>query len=441
MAKPSSTPPRIVTKKHIARLERERRQVNLIRTIAIAGILAVVLLLGYGYLKLNVLQLREPVAEVNGDVITTGQWQERVRFQRVNLLNLYNTYTLYQQNFGMDTTQQLQEISSYLDSPETLGQQVLDQMIDEVLIRQEAEKRGIPFTEAEVQKEIQDSYGFFPDGTPTPTITPTEFLTPTLSPKQLEIYPATSTPTEAATATVAATNTPDRSVTQTPTFTAAPPTPTFVPDLPTATSTPYTEAGFKEQYSTSLKDFKSYNISEATLRSVYENQLLRKKLLDVMAADVPQVEEQVWARHILVDDAVSAKALHTLLLQGVDFAKLAKENSKDTGSGANGGDLGWNPPSFYVAEFAAAAMSQKIGEIGEPVKTEFGYHIIQVIDRQERPLTESAYQQKREKVLTDWLAKTRADATEAKTLVTYDIWKELVPTDPATLTQQPNQPQ
>ena len=166
MAKPSSTPPRVVTKKHMARLERERRQVNLIRTIAIAGIVIVLLLLGYGYLKLNVLQLREPVAEVNGDVITAGQWQERVRFQRVNLLNLYNTYTLYQQNFGMDTTQQLQEISLYLDTPETLGQQVLDQMIDEVLIRQEAEKRGITFTDAEVQKEIQDSYGFFPDALP-----------------------------------------------------------------------------------------------------------------------------------------------------------------------------------------------------------------------------------------------------------------------------------
>ena len=121
MAKPSSTPQRVATKKHIARLERERRQVNLIRTIAVAGIVIVLLLLGYGYLKLNVFQLREPVAEVNGDVITAGQWQERVRFQRVNLLNLYNTYTMYQQNFGMDTTQQLQEIAFYLDTPETLA--------------------------------------------------------------------------------------------------------------------------------------------------------------------------------------------------------------------------------------------------------------------------------------------------------------------------------
>src|SRR5262245_22992455 len=110
MAKPSSTP-KIATKKHIARLERERRQVNLIRTIAIGGIVAVILLLAYGYLKLNVLQLQEPVAEVNGEVITTGDWQDRVRFQRVNLLNQLNLLQYYQQ-FGMDVSQQQQNIQA-----------------------------------------------------------------------------------------------------------------------------------------------------------------------------------------------------------------------------------------------------------------------------------------------------------------------------------------
>src|SRR3989304_139833 len=103
------SPPKIVTKKHIARLERERRQVRLIRWIAVGGIIIVALLLVYGYLDLNYLRLREPVAEVNGEVVTIGEWQERVQFQRVNLLNLYNTYQVYQQNFGLDTTQHQQE--------------------------------------------------------------------------------------------------------------------------------------------------------------------------------------------------------------------------------------------------------------------------------------------------------------------------------------------
>ena len=435
MAKPGTTP-KVVTKKHIARLERERQQVRLIRAIAMGGIVVVLLLLAYGYLNLNVFQLQKPVAEVNGEVITTREWQERVRFQRVNLLNLYNTYIFYQQNFGMDTTQQQQEVSFYLQTPEALGQQVVDQMIDEVLIRQEAEKRGITVTEEEIQKEIQNEYGFFPDGTPTPTTTPTEILNPTLSPQQLTIYPATSTPTEAPTSTSAPTTIPDRSVTQTPTSTAAPPTPTFVPDLPTATTTPFTEEGFNEQYSATLDEFKTYKVSEATLRSVYENRLLRAKLLEELAVDVPTTEEQVWARHILVDDERTSGIVRSLLLSGEDFAEVAKQYSKDTGSGAVGGDLGWAPRSKYVTEFADAAFSQEIGEIGLPVKTEFGYHIIQVIDRQERPLDATAYEQKREAALTDWITQTRADATEAGTLITYEDWKAVVPTEPAALIEQ-----
>jgi parvulin-like peptidyl-prolyl isomerase len=439
MAKSSSTP-KIVTKKHIARLERERRQVNLIRGIAIAGIVAVILLLGYGYLKLNVLQLREPVAKVNGETITTGQWQERVRLQRVNMLNQLNLLQYYQQ-FGMDVSQQQQQIESSLQVPEVLGQQVLDQMIDEVFIRQEAKKRDITVSEAEIQKEIQGQYGFFPNGTPSPTITPTEFLTPTMSAEQLTVYPSTSTPTEAPTSTPSPTSTPDRSATATATFTAAPPTPTFVPELPTGTPTKYTEEGFKEQYSKALDQYKSYNISEATLRSVFENNLLRAKLLDEIAKDVPHTEEQVWARHILVDDAKTAGIVRSMLLSGHDFAEVAKQYSKDTGSGANGGDLGWFGKGAMVPEFELAAFSQKIGEIGKPIKSQFGYHIIQVIDRQERPLDESAYQQKREDALKDWLTKMRDEATKAKTLVIYDIWKERIPTEPAALTPQPDQPQ
>src|SRR5688500_2522567 len=291
MPKESPTP-KVVTKKHIARLERERRQTNIIRGIAIGGILIVALLLGYGYLKLNVLQLREPVAEVNGVTISTGQWQERVQLQRVNLLNLYQTYQFYQQNFGMDTSQQLQQIQFTLQSPELLGQEVLDQMIDEILIRQEAEARGITVSDEEVEKAVQAAYDFFPNGTPTPTITPTEFSLPTLSSQQLTIYPSTATPTEVLTSTPASTGTPDNSLTPTATSTIAPPTPTFVPMSPTATATPFTLEGFNTQVAQSIDNFKSSGVGEATIRAAYENQLLREKLLEVITADTPRTEEQ-----------------------------------------------------------------------------------------------------------------------------------------------------
>jgi parvulin-like peptidyl-prolyl isomerase len=344
-------------------------------------------------------------------------------------LNLFQYY----QQFGMDVSQQVQQVTMQLQSPDILGQQVLDQMIDEALIRQEAEKRGITVTDDEVEKAIQESNGFFSAGTPTPTITPTEFSTPTLSPDQLAIYPSTSTPTEVPTSTAVPTNTPDRSATATATSTAALPTPTFVPEAATATATPYTFEGFQADFKKALKDYKSYGISEATLRSVYKNDLLRRKLLDEIAKDTPRTEEQAWARHILVDSAGIAKTVEALLAHGTDFADAAKEFSKDTGSGVNGGDLGWFGKGAMVPEFEQAVFSQDIGAIGEPVQSQFGYHIVQVIDRQERPLTADQYQQKRDSIFTEWLTARRKDGTDAETIKTFDIWKERVPSEPAAL--------
>jgi peptidyl-prolyl cis-trans isomerase D len=425
MAKQNNTP-RVISKKHIARLERERRQVRLIRGIALAGIVIVAGLLIYGYLKLNFLQLREPVAEVNGVKITTGEWQERVRFQRVQMLNVYNQYSFYQQNFGVDYSQQMQQIVSDLASPEVVGQQALDQMVDDILIKQEAEKRGITVSADEIEKSIRDNFGFFPNGTETPTVTPTEVTMPTMSGEQLTLYPSTSTPTEAPTSTVTPTATLDLSATPAPSSTPALNTPSPVPQAPTATATAYTVEGFQKQYGDTVKSFETDKISEKTLRSVYEGQLLRQKLLEEITKDTPHTEEQVWARHILVQTEVEANAAYQLLTGGVDFATVAKRYSKDTGSGANGGDLGWFGKGAMVPEFETAAFSQKVGEIGKPFKSQFGYHIIQVLAHQDMPLNASQYEQKKQTAFTDWLAEARKGAK----IQTFDVWKERVPTEP-----------
>jgi parvulin-like peptidyl-prolyl isomerase len=416
--------PKIVTKKHIARLERERQQVALIKWIALGSIVLVALLLGYGYLKTTFLVLREPVAEVNGEKITMEQFQERVKLERIRQLNMVETYTYYQQYFGMDTSQQISQIQLTLQTPSILGQQVLDKMVEELIVRQEAAKMGISVSEEEVNKSIQEVYGFFPNGTFTPTVTSTPFAYPTLSSQQLTLYPSTSTPT-----TVAPTNTPDAAATATATATVAPATPTFVPEQATATATPYTLEGFNTQFDNTVKELKAYGISEKTLHGIYEFELLYRKMLDEVAGDVPRSEEQVWARHILFDDAIKAKAGQVLLLGGADFAEMAKKESKDTGSGANGGDLGWFGRGAMVAPFEEAAFSQEIGAIGEVVQSDFGYHIIQVLDKAELPLTDTQYQQKRETAFNDWLTKTK----ETAAITTYDGWQAHVPTEPQVL--------
>jgi peptidyl-prolyl cis-trans isomerase C len=90
------------------------------------------------------------------------------------------------------------------------------------------------------------------------------------------------------------------------------------------------------------------------------------------------------ARHILVEKEDEAKALIKQINGGANFEELAKKNSKDPGSGANGGDLDFAAPGSYVPEFSQAMVKLKKGEMTqEPVKTQFGYHIIKLDDTRE----------------------------------------------------------
>ncbi|GIM45457.1 foldase protein PrsA [Collibacillus ludicampi] len=90
--------------------------------------------------------------------------------------------------------------------------------------------------------------------------------------------------------------------------------------------------------------------------------------------------EQVRASHILVDTLDEANQVEQRLKKGEDFAKIAKEVSKDPGSASKGGDLGYFPKGKMVPEFEKVAFSLKVGEVSDPVKTQFGYHIIKVTD-------------------------------------------------------------
>tara|TARA_B110000503_G_scaffold59610_1_gene95001 strand:+ start:366 stop:1151 length:786 start_codon:yes stop_codon:yes gene_type:complete len=93
------------------------------------------------------------------------------------------------------------------------------------------------------------------------------------------------------------------------------------------------------------------------------------------------------ARHILVEQEDEAKKIITQLQKGAKFEDIAKKISKDTGSGANGGDLGWAPPSSYVSEFSEAMVKLAKGKITTiPIKSQFGYHIIKLEDTRDTEL-------------------------------------------------------
>ncbi len=90
------------------------------------------------------------------------------------------------------------------------------------------------------------------------------------------------------------------------------------------------------------------------------------------------------ARHILVEKEDQAKAIIAGIKKGQKFEEIAKKQSKDPGSGANGGDLDWASPGNFVKEFSEAMMGLKKGQMTEvAVKTQFGYHIIRLDDVRE----------------------------------------------------------
>jgi peptidyl-prolyl cis-trans isomerase C len=98
-------------------------------------------------------------------------------------------------------------------------------------------------------------------------------------------------------------------------------------------------------------------------------------------------EEEVHARHILVDTEDEAKAILEQIKNGADFAELAKQKSKDPGA-ADGGDLGYFTKDQMVPEFSDVAFKMYPGQLSNPVKTQFGWHIIKVEDKRQRPVPE-----------------------------------------------------
>ncbi|WP_374721643.1 peptidylprolyl isomerase [Peribacillus tepidiphilus] len=96
------------------------------------------------------------------------------------------------------------------------------------------------------------------------------------------------------------------------------------------------------------------------------------------------LKPEIHARHILVEDEKTAKEVKQKLNEGAKFEELAKKYSKDPGSAEKGGDLGWFGTGVMVPEFEQAAYALKKNEISDIVKTEHGYHIIQLIDKKEK---------------------------------------------------------
>ncbi len=425
--------PRPASKKHEARLARENRQKKIMVTIVIGILAVVVLLVGYGILYNQVIKQNRPVAQVDTTKITVDQFEKRVQYERLSYVDSFTNYAA--SGYAQFFESYLLEMQNSLDNYIQFGSDVLDKMINEAVIEAKAKELGITISEEEIDKELERGFGFFPEGTPTPeTIEEFTFKpTSTLSAQQLAIITITPTPSPEPTLTLepTATDSPAEEATATPDVVVtatSEPTATQIPP----TATPYTREGFESLYKTMMTNINDqFNYSDADFREYVRALLLNQKVFDHVTKDITRDQDMVWARHILVETEEEAKAVLDRLNAGEDFGVVAAEVSVDTSNSASGGDLGWFTQGQMVEEFDKAAFTLEIGKLSEPIQTEFGFHIIQVLGHEIRELTDEQLETYKNQVYYKFIEDAKAEMTIKKN----DVWAEVVPSTPAIPTQ------
>jgi parvulin-like peptidyl-prolyl isomerase len=440
----------IKTKKHQAREQREAKQTRTI--IIITSVIGAIILglVGYGIIQSLVIRPRTPIAEVGDTVIRLDEFESRVQYSRIQLLNQVYQYYTYAQQFGdmgASFLQTAQSLAAQLSQPDLIGRDVLDEMIDDILVREAAEEMGLTVSEEEIDEALESAFGFFPDGTPTPSATATIVSTPTFSETQKALITSTSTPTPTELPTEASEttssnegeeNTGEETAEEQTEELAEEPTEskpeqldsTLAPELsptPSLTPTVYSTELFADNIKEFNQSYSIYDFDIDDLRDIFEVTLLRTKLLEEVTADLEPLKDEVWARHILVETEEEALEVLSQLDNGGDFHELAAEFSTDESNSADGGNLGWFDQNTMVQEFSGVAFSLEEGEISDPVETTFGFHILQVLGKRESQIPSAEFENKKLDAFSNWLSDLRKDRDD---IGYYEGWEEFVPTTP-----------
>jgi parvulin-like peptidyl-prolyl isomerase len=324
------------SRRQLRRWNRERR----VHRFLIAGVACVVgivaAILAFGYVRENVWRASETAATVNGETITVSQILDRVKPRAAALDAQAQFYQA--QGLGQAAAQISLQRSNLPD-------QVLDSMIEEKLVAAEISRRGLAVSEDEVEasirKEIAEQDALSNPPTPTPTVE------------------ASPTP-----------------------LAGASPSPTLTPTTgPTSTSTAVPTLS-TDRFDTAYQSFlQRANLTDSAYRDLKRADVSREKLRENIRTDIPRTDEMVHVRHIVVDNQDSLVQVQQKLAEGVPFDQVAKEHSTDAATRDKGGDMGWLPRGQQSAAFDAAAFSQPIGEIGQPIQTTGGNEIVQVLER------------------------------------------------------------
>jgi peptidyl-prolyl cis-trans isomerase D len=400
-------------------------------TFGILGLIAAVIVVALVYQYLIVPTFA--VATVNGEKISVGEFRERIKFEQALVYQQANArYSQVAQFMGEngDPNQFLQQDQQYqqwvreLQLVDILGQRVLDDMINDVLIRQEAEKLNLTVDEVAIEDAVNTYFGYDPTEvamigtpeteTPVPTVTNTPFVSPTPSNTPLPTSTPTATPEATAEVTAEATGEATAEVMETATL---PPVPTQSQE---ERLTEFEET--VDLYRKNIRD--TADVSNGAIDALFEREALRQALLEsVVTTDTTTM--YINARHILVETEEEANEILAALNNGESFATLAQARSTDTGSGQRGGELGWTAAENFVGEFQTAALEAPIGAIVGPIETEFGFHIIQVSGREERDIEGTERDQLRQAEFAQWVEALR-EANEPNITIN-DNWVNFIP--------------
>ena len=403
---------------YVSRAEKEEQlQKWVIRgVIALVAVLALLIAIPFAIEQFIV--PNQTVATVNGLNITVREFRQEYQLERNRLLLQLNQ--MQSSGFDMQQLAQQEPYKTWLSEanvPDQLGLRVINDMVDDRLLAAEAASLNIRVDEAAVRRAVEEFFGFDPTevaligveptATPEPTVTPTPFVSPT----------PTNTP--------APTETPDPAAIATE-VTAEP----EVTPQPTVVEPTLSADEARENFKQNEQDYRAYldraGVAAETVDLFFERNALEASLADAL---VPDDGALLYAdvRHILVEDEQTAAQALQALKDGESFAALARAISTDPGSGARGGELGESYVGNYVREFRAAIESAEIGALVGPVKSEFGYHILQVRSKEERSGAETKSQIERAKRQELEQLRESLRETNSSQFEIFDAWLDYIP--------------
>ncbi|MCB8921669.1 MAG: SurA N-terminal domain-containing protein [Ardenticatenaceae bacterium] len=410
------------SRKEILRKRKHEEQMRQVRigVFGVVGLLILVIVIGL--VNELVIIPNRPVAEVNGEAITLRDWQKRVRYERAQrIIFLENQYDAFGGNVGIIQQFAGQTINELLDS-EALAQNTLDLMVQEQIVRQAAEARGITVTDADVDETIGELFGYYGGGLPTPVPTATEAPVPTPS--------LTPIPTPVITDVVP-------TAVPLPTETAGPTA------TPRPTSTPVTEEAYNDLIGELIGSFKDYGVDEATYHEVVRTQIYYERLADALAEENGILTEAEHASVYLLGFDTEADANEALAMMAeaedgyLTVWNIVKSTPADAEApafpGASANENLWRTQTdlgdLYGTAVADAAFSLPIGETSDVIVRDdidpARYYLIQVSGREVRELPQTTLDQEKNQLVSDLI-----DAQMESGVQLMENWRNRIPTQP-----------